>query len=355
MLRFPLALALAATTALHAASFDCALARSPQEKAICASPELSKADDRMASAYKAVFAAATPEMVPEIRAAQRAWIAGMAVTCKPGGSPADLETCLRDYEQSRTRDLDEMILRAGGVTFVSRSIELTCPDAPGESPGSEQTPGVGTLKATWPQSASDTAEWIAWNRAIEAATQRLASRDSKSGPSGEWLKEWAADGDFEVGATVDLVSEELVTASIGLEGMGHGAAHPSEDSIEFNWLFKQKRELRPEDVFRKDSDWEKTVEARCSRDLQRQKEGLYDDWEKALPKVVLNPQNWQLDAKSLTIDFPEYTVSPRAFPVGPVLIPWPALKPYLNPQFEPILRLGFAAAKQRPPDPASPK
>jgi hypothetical protein len=115
--------------------------------------------------------------------------------------------------------------------------------------------------------------------------------------------------------------------------MGHGAGHPSEAGFEFNWLLNQRRELRPDDVFRKDSDWEKTIEARCSIELQQPDANLYDDWEKALPKVVLDPRNWQLSADGLTIDFPEYTVAPRVSLVGPVTIPWTALKPLLQPGF----------------------
>jgi len=40
----------------YAASFDCAKATTPQEKAICASPKLSAADDQITAAYKAALA-----------------------------------------------------------------------------------------------------------------------------------------------------------------------------------------------------------------------------------------------------------------------------------------------------------
>jgi hypothetical protein len=217
--------------------------------------------------------------------------------------------------------------------FVTRSIELTWPDVPGESSDLEKSPGFGTLKATWPQSTNNTAEWKAWNKAIEAAAQSLVTPEGEKSPSGEWLKKWAADGDFEVRASVGFVSEELVTASISIEGMGHHAGHPSEETIEFNWLLKQKRELRTEDVFQKDSSWEQMIESKCTKELQKPDANLYDDWEKALPKVVLDPRNWQLNGEGLKINFPEYTVSPRVSPVGPVMIPWTTLKPLLQLSF----------------------
>lgn len=331
---------LLASGEVQAASFDCTKAKTPQEKAICASPELSKADENLAAAYKNALAAVPREIATEVREDQRQWLRWIAIECPAGENAGESERretlaeCLLRNYQSRTVDLQHMFLREGGVTFVSRSINLTWPDAPGESPGSEEIPGYGTMKATWPQSTNDTAEWKAWNKAVEAATQSLAAvPEGESSSSGEWLKKWAADGDFEVCASVGLVSEELVTASIGIEGMGHGAGHPSEDGFEFNWLLKQKRELNPVDVFRKDSGWEKTIEALCSQELQQPDAGLYDDWEEKLPKVVLDSRNWQLDGKGLTIDFPEYTVSPRVSPVGPVTIPWTTLKPFLQPGF----------------------
>lgn len=327
---------LAGVLSAHAASFDCAKAKTPREKAICASPALSTADDQMAAAYRAWLAVLPPGVVPEAREEQRGWLQQLAESCKAdeANSLNALTLCMLNRYPARISELRAKVLNLGEATFYLRSIELTYPDAPGESSELEETRGFGTFRATWPQSTSKTAEWQAWNKAIEAAAQGLVASNGKKSPSGKWLPEWAAGGDFELTASVDLVSQELVTASIGLEGMGHGAAHPSEEGLEFNWLLKQGRELRSEDVFRKDSDWEKSVEAVCSEELQRDdSEGLYDNWESALKKVVLNSQNWELDAKGLTIDFPEYSVSPRAFPVSPVTIPWATLRPFLQPGF----------------------
>ena len=47
--------ACAAANVACAASFNCAKAVTPQEKAICASPELSEADDRMAAQYREIL------------------------------------------------------------------------------------------------------------------------------------------------------------------------------------------------------------------------------------------------------------------------------------------------------------
>jgi len=57
-----------------AASFDCAAARRPAERAVCDDPESSALDDRLAVLYREVLAMAP--WAPELRAAQRAWLAG---------------------------------------------------------------------------------------------------------------------------------------------------------------------------------------------------------------------------------------------------------------------------------------
>src|SRR5262245_56935176 len=75
-------LVLAASHSAHAQSFDCAKAKTPQEKAICSSKELSAEDGQMAMTYKAALAGVNPEMTARIREDQREWIRGMALACK---------------------------------------------------------------------------------------------------------------------------------------------------------------------------------------------------------------------------------------------------------------------------------
>jgi len=57
---------------LRAASFDCAKAKSPAEKAVCADPALSTLDERLAAAYKAAMAGAPDRAA--VKAAQFKWM-----------------------------------------------------------------------------------------------------------------------------------------------------------------------------------------------------------------------------------------------------------------------------------------
>src|ERR1700694_1328293 len=87
-------LLLTGVAAANAASFNCAQAVTPQERAICASPELSAADDRMAGAYRDLLAAAPAGMRPELRDGQREWLRELAEKCRDGEPSSDLSSCL---------------------------------------------------------------------------------------------------------------------------------------------------------------------------------------------------------------------------------------------------------------------
>ena len=99
----PLRAALAAIAALaafacQAAGFDCAKARSEDEKAVCANPELSRLDEQMAAAYKATLArfAGDKRRAAEFRRNQADWV-------KERGRCGDTAKCLRDEYAARIR------------------------------------------------------------------------------------------------------------------------------------------------------------------------------------------------------------------------------------------------------------
>jgi uncharacterized protein len=118
-----------ATGFAHAASFDCAKAKTPQGKAICASPSLSAADEQMAAAYRAVLAAAPSEMKDEVRTDQRNWLHFIALRCNAANSTSSavLSSCLQVYYDWWTKQLRQMVYSKAGITFVQRSITLYAP------------------------------------------------------------------------------------------------------------------------------------------------------------------------------------------------------------------------------------
>ena len=92
-------LSVMATTGVNAASFDCALASSRIENAICASPKLSKLDSDLEPSYLSVLGdSKNPEA---IKAAQRTWLKDTRDQCQD-------EACLVTVYQQRIAALDSV-------------------------------------------------------------------------------------------------------------------------------------------------------------------------------------------------------------------------------------------------------
>jgi uncharacterized protein len=274
---------LAVCCPVYGASFNCAWAITAQEKAICASPELSAADERMAQAYHAILESIPPKLVAEVREGQRQWVRSIAITCPARESAPSglLEGCLKEDYRKRTNVLQNSIAHQGGVQFVWRSVTLTAPDD-SEAAKNDRERGMlsesGILNASWPQLSVDTPEWWAWNKAIEDSAREMASQGNTQS-DGKWSQEWAQDMDTDVTVSVALLGPSLVTATLNNEWYDHGAAHPNLDFRQFNWLLKEKRELRPEDVFRPASGWDKYLAERCLKTLKAQFGESYPDQE----------------------------------------------------------------------------
>jgi uncharacterized protein len=328
----------------HSASFDCTKAKTAQEKAICTSPDLSAADDQMAAAYRADLAAVHPQWSAGIRENQLVWLHNRDASCPTTDSAGDLGFCLRNLYTLRIEDLQHMILQTGGVTFVRHSLELVAPDQPSDSDASAESdkPKRGYLSASWPQAANGGPGWQAWNGAIEAATSRVAGQTGGDPGQTDFQKALSPEMDIDVTASLGIVSPNLVTATIANQWYGHGAAHPNENSIQFNWLLKGQRELKPEDVFRPKSGWDAFLQQQCDQYLHKTMDydgASYESFmqpgqmAKAVHAIVSDPENWEIDSRGITIVFQTYAVACHACTPEPLLIPWEKMRPMLNPEF----------------------
>jgi hypothetical protein len=139
-----------------------------------------------------------------------------------------------------------------------------------------------------------------------------------------------------------IVTNSLVTATITNDWYGHGAAHPNTTSIEFNWLRKAQRELKPLDVFESGSGWDAVLQQICDRDLHKKldnEDGSYDRFwqpgqmQKTLHDIVIDPENWAIDKDGMKVIYQVYAVAGRPGTPEPTEIPWSQLKPYLNLNF----------------------
>jgi uncharacterized protein YecT (DUF1311 family) len=327
----------------HAASFDCSKAATAQEKAICATPDLSVADDQMAAAYQAWLAAASPDGVAGIRDDQRLWLRTRTTSCPAGNAANPIEQCLRQVYKDRIDELRLRVKTLAGVTFVARAITLTARDGPDDVlPGvTEVTPGFGTLQAIWPQASSTAPQWVAWNSAIVPAIIQAANANESSSAH-DWNGLVQPGVDRSLTVTVERVNTQWVSVSVLDFYDGHGA-HPMENSSEFYWLLDKQRALKAEDVFLPNSAWDTWMEKRLDtylhQALDSQSDGNYQGWftagdaPKELQGLVTNPGDWKLEPAGFSIFFQPYQVACYACTPEPLTIPWSDLKPYLQSGF----------------------
>jgi uncharacterized protein YecT (DUF1311 family) len=327
----------------HAASFDCSKAKTAQEKAICASPQLSAADDQMAAAYKEWLAAAQPAWADGIRQNQLAWLRQRDANCPADDADNPIAKCLNDMYLLRTDELLHMVQQFSGMTFVSESITLTAPDPPSSLPPdvTEITPGFGTLQASWPQASSTAPQWTAWNAALVPAMIQVANADQETSAH-EWKDIVQPAVDRGLNATVNRLNSQWVSVTIVDSYDGHGA-HPVENSTEFNWMLGPGRPLKPEDIFQPNSGWEKWMEQRLDgylhQALDATSNGNYQTWfpqgnaAQVLQTIVTNPGDWKLEPDGLTLFFQPYQVACYACTPDPLTITWSDLRGYLQPGF----------------------
>jgi uncharacterized protein len=328
----------------HAASFDCTKAKTASETAICASPQLSAADDQMATAYGAWLAAAPPDWAAGIRENQLAWLRTRDANCPAGDANDPIATCLGDIYKERINELQQMVQHIGGVTFVSQSITLTARDTPDSAPPagvSEVTPGFGTLTASWAQASSTSSQWTAWNSAVVPAVIQAANADETSSAH-DWsgLVQPGVDRDLTV--TVERANAQWISTSIIDFYDGHGA-HPTENSSDFYWMLGEQRALKPADVFLPTSGWDTWMEQHLDSYLHKALDpgsnGNYQTWfpqgnaATVLMGMVTNPADWKLEPAGFSIFFQPYQVACYACTPDPMTIPWSDLKPYLQPSF----------------------
>jgi len=337
-----LAAPLAAQSPSPQPGFDCSKAATPQEKAICASPELSKADAEMTAAYKAWLAAAPAGSQEAIRQSQRLWLRTRTVSCKPGDADTPLAKCLLSSDQSRTKDLAGMIEHRSGTLFVWQPLTLTAPDSAevAQMMHEDGRPDFGTVTVSWPQAKSTTPEWVAWNKAIAAIAQTDYSGEK---PKPAYTRESAVDQDVDVAVTFNSVTDNLVSTAIQSYFYGHGAAHPNHGISQFNWLLKEKRELKPADLFLPQSNWSTELYKRTNQYLHKKLDSDGESYEsfaqpgemkKTVQALVIDPHRWQIDKEGITIDFEPYEVACYACTPPSFTISWDSLKPLLNPAFQ---------------------
>jgi hypothetical protein len=97
-----------AERALPRASFDCATARTPLEKAICADPKLGRADLALSRVYKQAMQSLTPGQRSALNANERQWMAHLVVDCRLGDAASEkARGCARAAFEARFTAIED--------------------------------------------------------------------------------------------------------------------------------------------------------------------------------------------------------------------------------------------------------
>ncbi|SEG65978.1 Protein of unknown function [Bryocella elongata] len=334
MRRFALlVLALAAWTSAHAASFDCKLAKSPREKAICADPRLSDLDTKIAVGYKTLLQQLSPRAAGEVRDDQRAWLRWLDQSCPLPASPEDfkIETCLSNAYQSRLENLAPVRAGDGSSVFYPRA-------AFGYKKESGETlapndPGFGTCEFSWPQMDASTPNAAAWNAAAYKAALNLAQDDDKKPPV-DFASYDCGGGTIDIDYDLLAANQHMIDVSFSVATYGYGAAHPQESRVSLLWWLEQRRLVQVQDVLSNDNAARaKVVTLLVSRLKARIQDSGADD--KSLngstTDELASTSEWTLSNSGLMITFNPYEVGPWALGAPTVCASWADLKPAMNP------------------------
>lgn len=322
------ALAILGCGSLLGASFDCSRGVTPQEKAICANPELSRLDEQMAASYQALLAQLSPGAAAEVRQDQRDWIRWLPRVCPdhPDQPPREFTACLLNEYTEQAAAFKNAPTRAGGMTFFPRLKLVSLPNHTPPLPYARRF-DFWTGRFSWPEIDRPTRQQAVWNDAVRARIDALQGVE---------------EAEVDVTWTLRAANDAFISLDLEYSRYDYGAAHPNEETRSFNWWLRLARPLKADDVFLAGSGWEPALAAFAYQQLISgdHSKDVYGD-APSLPDVVVNivrdASLWSLDSEGLTIEFPEYSVAPRVAGFLSAGVPWIRLRPYLGAGFNPAM------------------
>ena len=299
------------TAHAEAASFDCKKAKTEVEKTVCADPQLSAWDEKLAETYRAALAKLSPEGQRLLREGQREWLKDLSKSCAAGSA---VRLCIETAYKDRLRELSSKMVQVGEYLFIRVDLARweACTGGDGQPRSYEER--VSYLRIEAP-STEATAQWNA-QRKRSLGTKRHCDPNSESDTHD------SAISDIEVvdGTIVMITSSTSECCETFRYSYGTGSTQIVD-------LSRGLDPLNADDFFASDSGWQTFLAQRSEEDLKRQapKNPIMDG---VVIEIASDPANWTLGAKDLSISFPPGSIGGYSFEVS---IPWTELKPYLRP------------------------
>lgn len=303
---------LLAGAASPALAFDCAKARTPMEKAICADPAATQADDAMGAAYTAVQAASGKAEGQALLRNQRAWLQRRQSVCRDWSKPDPTfdGACLARETRARGRLLAGYAEHEGpgalplrphfvGQTDPKRRLEVSIA-VPQLAAGAAAAPGLDELLQ---------------------ATAKAADQPVDDDPHYS----------YDAGYAITYNSGELVSVVFDIY-VDHGGAHGQGVQAAANYSPALGRALKVDDLL--DGKGIVALTSRC-RVLLRQeklKRGATPDTvdgdltEPAVADGIRSIEAWQFRGDAVAIHYDAYAIG--AYAEGPYdcVLPWAEIR-----------------------------
>lgn len=307
-------------------SFDCRKATTEIEKAICASPDLSKADVALAGAYLEALARAPEEAKPLLRGDQRGWLAHIGKICQARWAPKEgggdyakgcIGTALRrqtDFYRSEAL----LPLPAPYGVLLARQVYRTAPVA--EADQMDHLPRIRSEENRFPQFLAPAL------KALSATAPKPAEDDA-----------FETDTGFKASLYRDrfLVLEQTTyTYAGGAHGL-YGSEFATID-------LARARKLTEADVFQTGSPWRAVLAREAEKSLRviaKKEDWEYEPLSAAdMAKAVVEPTRW-VPGEKFGVYFGIYEIGPYAIGTPIAQIPYADLRDYLVPEFKALIGL----------------
>ncbi|HEY2875863.1 MAG TPA: DUF3298 domain-containing protein [Reyranella sp.] len=321
-MRLRVAIAVAVLLAPGAAwaqpSFDCTMASSPIERAICRNDKLGEADRELSAAYGALIDRLSGPAKEHLIRDQVRWLDDRAKAC--AGEIAAVTRCLTSRYTQRLS-----VLKAaaeGDYPFVSEHDLVK---------RGRVKAAFYEIDARYPQFDGADADFSAVNKAFAARAREGA--DSATPPPDiktDHSQIWTYEQGFELHRP-GMHGVSVATSFYSFTGGAHGSSGLLATLVDL----RTGRSVMPADIFQPTAEWERTLANIARDDLKRQfveRPGFPEALEPAkFDKLMKDPQRYLFKAFALELIFNQYEVAPYASGMYRVVIPYARLTGILRP------------------------
>ncbi len=309
-----------------AASFDCATAKKPMERAICESPAVSKLDEEMAHSYQRALHALSSAGASALKTSQRSWLRYANQRCFGNQrTESSRGACLEWLLRERVGQLGQAGLKLGALVLNRIDGFEAFPNPPHDDTGGND--GLVVHRAGYPQIEGAITKAVAdWN---ERQAQRALSLLNPQITAGE-----RNETDLHNDYVIACASAEVLSIRVTFSEYNHGAAHGLySNGADTFWLKPDLHPLTAADLFSQESGWETKLPALFIQaylaDERRGPRSLSEAAENTIREAAVQYGRWLLTPAGLQINFSAYEAGSYAGTPGPITIPWSTLKPML--------------------------